>query len=831
MKGVYTYMRNIFTMKAFFITCIFTIFILFTGLNNNSVWAAGTVKVNKVTLKASQVAIEVGKTSTITVTVSPSNASNKKVSFLSSNNAVAKISSDGQITALKIGICVVTVKANDGSGKSANLTVIIYNPMTSWEKEELNKAITLGIIPKSIQNNYYKAVTEKELYQLLSNCINKQTGKTNIAWANKVKTASASKILKRQDIAEIIYNAATQGLGIKKSNGEPFNNGSGMCFMDEKQAGNNFTAMKFLNGQFDLTSNARVMETTDDFYFRINDYMTRIEAIQAAYRLYNSVIANPEYISFNDVGTLNLTDDQIKASKKLPEASVQKLPNWSGLTLANKLFDDVPAQIGSLMYVEQDVKNISDLGFNFVRAPLNYYAICLSEQNPKVNMVQIKNIDNLIEWGIKYRVHICLDVHSLPGFASTYTRSTNYNEDFYENEKRQELACGFWSMLARRYANVPNSVLSFDLLNEPMSYPSEEACNNVIKKIINAIRIEDSSRLIFIDGLQAADGSPAQSPDEGLKGNNVSQSMHYYNPSFFTYNAFNNCGYPPQGWPLPYVNGWTWGTKQNGVPLTIKGDFEKGLKINVTVSALGDFGDIVVKADGKEILRKTIDKHTVGVNGCTSILDNSDSPDIESANYDLDLTAELQQPVQKIEIFYENGWWMKLSNIVLIYPENINTATPYFNSVMSGSGIKYYTKNKIINILCSDGEPDTPASTDVIVDKNGIYSNQAQDDLYFDINAMRKFVSKWADFAKKNNVAIMCQEFGVWNTVPHDASLSWLNDWLTVLKENNIPWCMWGYSEQLGIFNSDRYDVKYEKYGPYLLDREMLQLLQKYQYK
>lgn len=51
------------------------------------------------------------------------------------------------------------------------------------------------------------------------------------------------------------------------------------------------------------------------------------------------------------------------------------------------------------------------------------------------------------------------------------------------------------------------------------------------------------------------------------------------------------------------------------------------------------------------------------------------------------------------------------------------------------------------------------------------------------------------------------------------------------LKENNILWPMWGYWDDIGIIKSKRHDANYEKYGPNLLDREMLNLLQKHQYK
>ncbi len=59
------------------------------------------VKVKKLTLEKTKITLKKGKTATLKVIVSPSNATNKEVSYESSNKKVATVVKNGKITAKK----------------------------------------------------------------------------------------------------------------------------------------------------------------------------------------------------------------------------------------------------------------------------------------------------------------------------------------------------------------------------------------------------------------------------------------------------------------------------------------------------------------------------------------------------------------------------------------------------------------------------------------------------------------------------------------------------------------------------------------------------------
>ncbi|MGN1444387.1 MAG: Ig domain-containing protein, partial [Acutalibacteraceae bacterium] len=70
--------------------------------------------VTGVALDIKEKILYIGESVTVNAVVSPSDASNKGVSFVSSDASVANVGSNGKITALKVGTATITVKTADG---------------------------------------------------------------------------------------------------------------------------------------------------------------------------------------------------------------------------------------------------------------------------------------------------------------------------------------------------------------------------------------------------------------------------------------------------------------------------------------------------------------------------------------------------------------------------------------------------------------------------------------------------------------------------------------------------------------------------------------------
>ena len=79
--------------------------------------------VEKIELDKTTVELVVGKTSSLSATVLPVDADNKKITWKSSNSDVVAVNQKGEIHAFKVGTAIITVTSKDG-GKEASCTVI-----------------------------------------------------------------------------------------------------------------------------------------------------------------------------------------------------------------------------------------------------------------------------------------------------------------------------------------------------------------------------------------------------------------------------------------------------------------------------------------------------------------------------------------------------------------------------------------------------------------------------------------------------------------------------------------------------------------------------------
>ena len=82
------------------------------------------VAVKGINLNKSNLNITVGSSENLIGTISPNNASNKDITWKSSNTSVATVDSNGKVTAKKIGTAIITISS---SGYSATCTVNVVN--------------------------------------------------------------------------------------------------------------------------------------------------------------------------------------------------------------------------------------------------------------------------------------------------------------------------------------------------------------------------------------------------------------------------------------------------------------------------------------------------------------------------------------------------------------------------------------------------------------------------------------------------------------------------------------------------------------------------------
>ncbi len=96
-----------------------------------------TVDVDSIDITDENIRLKVGDSIKLNTTILPENATNKNVTWSSSDESIVKVDEQGNITALKVGIATITATSNNS--KSDSIKIETY---TVPERIELNKSIS-----------------------------------------------------------------------------------------------------------------------------------------------------------------------------------------------------------------------------------------------------------------------------------------------------------------------------------------------------------------------------------------------------------------------------------------------------------------------------------------------------------------------------------------------------------------------------------------------------------------------------------------------------------------------------------------------------------------
>ena len=193
-----------------------------------------------------------------------------------------------------------------------------------------------------------------------------------------------------------------------------------------------------------------------------------------------------------------------------------KLPKWKGFNLLD-FFSPDPAS-GRKPTTEEQFKWMSDWGFDFVRIPMAYPAYVKFDRSRNITPEEVyqideqavDRIDKLVATAHKYNIHVSLNLHRAPGYCVNAGFNEPYN--LWTDQKALDAFCFHWNMWAKRYKQVSNKKISFDLLNEPSMREDMNDQHSkrssvpgaVYRKLAmaasEAIRKENPMHLIIADG-------------------------------------------------------------------------------------------------------------------------------------------------------------------------------------------------------------------------------------------------------------------------------------------------------------------------------------------
>lgn len=272
---------------------------------------------------------------------------------------------------------------------------------------------------------------------------------------------------------------------------------------------------------YDKTNGEKLFAWNENMELRPREKVTVADAVEMTMRYYNSISEGPEMLAYADVPTYDksiITDDLLTKQTTLPEASCQNLPKaWKGVTMEDLLYynDDGDAKTDQRIH-ENEIQLIKDAGFNYVRIlfdfeyymseiPDQYYIFSDYPDEGMMNETHLKELDRIIAWCMERDIHVNLTCAGVVGWSKL-----GIPDSIFAKAKNAAPLAEQWQVLARRYAGIPNTYLSFTLYENPPIWQDAKFAD-FFGSVVEAIRGEDSDRCIIADlSLKATGESMAQ---------------------------------------------------------------------------------------------------------------------------------------------------------------------------------------------------------------------------------------------------------------------------------------------------------------------------------
>lgn len=671
-------------------------------------------------------------------------------------------------------LCLVMLLSGCGRGTDTPQT----GNQETVADEEIQKAIDLGLVPEALQGDYDAQLSYAEFCSILDNFTSLMFPDALSSWEDaSANYRDADDLMTRMEGALVLLYAAENcgidavgyeyNIPLEDLIAEDVDFHEGVTwdypllpdvtqgYYNETLANSEHYSWRcgedYINSakrfvEYRSYKNGKTFFDYDERYsLNLGSPFIRGDAIRAVERLYE----NARFAQYVPAAQMicTVSDSAVSLGTDMPVVSWQQLPDWKGYSVGPGIWNAVHG--AGMHYDKELLEVLAAQGFNFVRVPLDSRTIFKGSDMSMVNPAYLETMDDLLEYCAEAGIHVCFDLHDMPGF---YTGGDASKITLWDDEETQELFVAFWRFLAEYYKDVPPNLLSFNLLNEPHDVYgtlSDEVYSEVMLEAIDAIREITPERLIFADTLGVVQGVPVY----GLKDAQVVQTVHPY---------FLKDGTP--AWPAYDINGFI--HRNNGV-LTINGAFPAGTTVAANIVAVHADSTFCLSTDGKAITSINLGTEAVGENGCIAIGEEGTGGEYRDYEGVL-LAGELTEACSQIVLTQENGWWYNLQSL------KITTDTYSVTITADSSAV-----------------PDETAPI-LSISANGEVSSQNGSTLVCKSREWLESVfQSYQDFTEETGVKIMVQEFGFNESIDYQATLAAADDFLSVLEAYDIPWCSW----------------------------------------
>lgn len=446
---------------------------------------------------------------------------------------------------------------------------------------------------------------------------------------------------------------------------------------------------------------------------------------------------------------------------------------------------------------EDDLAMMHALGFNFARAMVDYRYLCAPGTDTP-DPALFAPVDELLAWGRRHAIHVQLCLSIPPGTDYAISRS--------KKRTVTDAACvagnvRCWDFMARRYRDIPDEALSFNLFNEPSCDCDATAYAAFIRACEQAIHAVSPTRLVIADGLQTA-----RRPILDVATLPVGQSLHVYDPmeiSHYKAPWANREAWPTPVWPPCPMTSPICGSRKKGMQKPLVFLDVPACHLEIVPGLVNRLAELVVTADGREVGRVRY-QPTCGSSDYSNLVarTNGEWAGVPHLPIGLDVPAS-----KRLEVGLDQGDWMEI--VSLSFRADAGEARLEPNNQFPRPdtprpAVRFAGFAADVPFTYADGAPFSAARY-----------------LYAHVFAPWEPLFAAGAF-------VMVGEFGVYKETPHDVTLAWLEDVLKELKRRNVGWALWNFRGPFGLLDSGRADAVYEDFRGHKLDRRMLELLKRY---
>jgi|GEM_PF-2123759 len=194
-------------------------------------------------------------------------------------------------------------------------------------------------------------------------------------------------------------------------------------------------------------------------------------------------MSNSQYVSYDQLVKNNHYDqtiitDNIVKKTKLKSIDNKNLPMFSGIIMENRgqinnfrsyidMKDVYSGGLTSDYVTEEEINFEAANGMNCIRLMYSLSYLSKGADVNQINVTELQVLDEIVSWCMKNNVSLMLSYSEVPGHDAKHPKNILYDNSWMSDAQTMETMKRYMALIAQRYADLPNSVIMYELEAEP----------------------------------------------------------------------------------------------------------------------------------------------------------------------------------------------------------------------------------------------------------------------------------------------------------------------------------------------------------------------------